>query len=129
MSPWAYSSQTETGTDLFLLKLNGRGEKVWESRLHKGSITYKGGRFLAAGGKYVLLFNAEVEPEKWYTRAVLVDPALGSDGGGSPDGRVRDLLSVEIHSKGTGQSPRLAILEDGLAVGNADGFGYYVPKD
>ena len=115
------------------------GEKVWETQLHKGSITYGGGRFLAAGGRYVLLFNAEVEPEKWYTRAVMVDPSNGSPNGGTARGGtadggtsdviVRELFSAELHSKGTGQPPRLAILLEGIAVGNADGFGYFTPKD
>jgi hypothetical protein len=116
----AYSGQTQTGTDLFLLRLGPKGEKVWEAQVHKGAVAYGGDRYLADSGKFLLAFNGEVGPEKWYTRVVLVDPATGS---------TQELAKAEIKSKGTGLPPRLALLDGGLALGNADGFGWFAPKD
>jgi hypothetical protein len=111
--------RTQTGTDLFLVRLDSRWQKTWEKQIARGSVTFAGGRHLLPDGRFVLLFNAEVEPEKWYTRAVIVDPYSGAH---------EDLASVEVESKGTGQAPRLAVLKEGLALGNADGFGWFAPK-
>jgi outer membrane protein assembly factor BamB len=112
-----YYSQTQTGTDLHVIWLDAGGKKAREAEVHKGPVTYDGGRMNAPGGGMVLFFNGATEPEKWYTRAVLVEPG----------GEVKDLLTAEIQGKGTGQPPRLAVLRGGLGVGNSGGFGWYAP--
>jgi hypothetical protein len=112
-----YGGRVQTGTDLFVLKIEG-DSKVWETRIHQGPVTYENGRYNTGDGKLLLLFNGEGDEAKWYTRGVLVGPT----------GELEPLLSVEIHGKGTGQPPRLQVLKDGCALGNADGFGWFVPR-
>ncbi|MBI4606824.1 MAG: PQQ-like beta-propeller repeat protein [Planctomycetes bacterium] len=113
-----YGGRVRTGVGLHLLRLSAAGEKLWERTLHEGPVTCRRERLLVPGGRWVLAFNAEEGEEKWYTRVVVVSPA---------DGSVHELCSLEVHGKGTGQPPRLQVLEGGLAVGNADGFGWFAP--
>ena len=115
---WYYSGRNQTGVDLILLRISPKGEKVWEKELHRGAVTYAGGRFLLRNGRFLLLFSGQVDEDKWYTRAVLVETS----------GALEEILSAEIHGKGTGQAPRLEILKEGLALGNADGFGWYAAR-
>jgi hypothetical protein len=115
---WGYYSRTETGTDLHVVSLDAAGKKVREVEVHRGPVTYDGGRLAAPGGRLVLFFNGATEPEKWYTRAVLIEPA----------GEVKEILAAELQGKGTGQPPRVAVLQGGLGVGNSGGFGWFAPE-
>ena len=101
---------------MFIVRIGPGGKKLWETQIHKGPVTCGGGRLLAKDGRYVLVYNADSGEEKWYTRAVIVDPL---------DGSIDEILSVEIHGKGTGQPARVQMLTDGLGVGNTDGFGWF----
>jgi len=114
-SAW-YRSKVNTGMDLILLRLSPSGETLWETQLHKGAVTYDGRRYVVSDGRYLIGFNAEAGEGKWYTRLVLID---------SEDGSFNEVLSAELHGKGTAQPPRLLVLADGIGVGNADGFGWY----
>ncbi len=114
-----YQAGSQTGTDLHLIRVSPTGEKLWETQVHRGAVTFGGGRYLASDGRYVLLFNAEAGEEKWYTRLVAIEPKNGS---------LLDLLSIEVHGKGTGQPPRLQVLVEGLGVGNSDGYGWFAPR-
>ncbi|HVR74033.1 MAG TPA: PQQ-binding-like beta-propeller repeat protein [Planctomycetota bacterium] len=114
----AHSSRTRTGIDLFLMRLDLEGKKLWEKQLHKGPVTHGGGRLVAADGLQVYAFNADSGAEKWYTRALVVDPR---------DGSFAEVLSTELHGRGTGQAPRLLVLSNGIAAGNSDGFGWFGP--
>jgi hypothetical protein len=115
---YGWGSRTQTGTDLFLVKLAADGTKLWEKQLHRGPVTYSGGRLLGEDGRFLLAWNGEDQGEKWYTRVAAID---------AKEGAVQDLCSVEVHGKGTGQPPRVAVLKDALAVGNSDGFGWFAP--
>lgn len=115
-----YYGTTSTGSDLFLVRTGPDGTKLGELKLHSGAATYAGGCLLVEDGSVLVVFNGEMAPEKWYTRILRIDPHGKTS---------REILSVEVQGKGTGQPPRLAVLEGGLAVGNADGFGWFVPGD
>jgi hypothetical protein len=106
---------TQTGTDLLLVRLAPSLEKAWEAKLHEGPVTYLGGRHVAEDGSILVLYNGEMEKEKWYTRVLRID---------ADRGQMRLLASVELPGSGTGQPPRLAVLRGGVALGNAAGFGW-----
>lgn len=110
--------RTQTSLDLLLVKLNPRGETIWEKEVHRGAVTYSGGRFLLSDGSFLLLFSGQVDQDKWSTRAVLVGPC----------GTLEEILAAEIRGKGTGQALRLQVLGEGLALGNGDGFGWYAAR-
>ena len=105
-----------TGTDLYLVKLDAGGKKLSELLLHEGAVAYTGCRLAIEPGRALILWNGEAKEGKWYTRAVEAGP-----------GGVSEVLSFEISGKGTGQSPRVAVLDGGLAVGNAGGFSWFAP--
>ena len=71
---------------------------------------------------YLLVFNTELQPEKWYTQAIVVSPFAAQDK------RVRELFRLEVQGKGIRQPPRIGVLAGGLAVGNTDGFGFCAPQ-
>ena len=105
-----------TGTDLHLVKIDAGGKKISEVLLHEGAVAYTGCRLAVEPGRALIVWNGEGKEGKWYTRAVEAGP-----------GGVSEVLSFEISGKGTGQSPRVAVLDGGLAVGNAGGFSWFAP--
>jgi hypothetical protein len=105
-----------TGTDLHLVRIDPDGKKLSEVLLHEGAVAYTGCHLAVAPGRALILWNGEGKEGKWYTRAVEAGP-----------GGVSEVLSFEISGKGTGQSPRVAVLDGGLAVGTAGGFSWFAP--
>ena len=116
-NPYGQRSQT-TGVDLWLVRVDPEYREVrWKHQLAKGSVSYHGERWHLQDGRWLLPFNVQKEEgERWVTRVVAFDPSTRAQ---------ETWVEVEISGKGTGQTPRICPLEDGLAVGNSDGFGWF----
>ncbi|MEM7231734.1 MAG: PQQ-binding-like beta-propeller repeat protein [Planctomycetota bacterium] len=136
-----YRGRTETGTGLWIIRLNQEGEVQWTIEVDDGPVTYLGSRTVLPDGRWVLTYNAkEPESDKWYTRVSIIDPSravkakaktdekpAANDKNNDPwnKGAVRLWLETEVAGKGTGQVPRLCAVGPGVVLGNADGFGWF----
>jgi hypothetical protein len=116
----SYTSFTQSGKRLLILKLDDKGRKLAERRIGEHGITFTGQRWLA-GDVWLLAYNQAEKDDRWFSRLGRFDPAGGA---------LEPLFEAPIAGKGTGQPPRLALVEDRdgklmAALGNAEGFGLF----
>ncbi len=120
-TPSARRTAAVAGASLRLIHI-AEDEVRWNETIEPGAVIYGGVPVRERdSGRFLLTFNTGEGEGKWYTRVVRVDPKADAEP------HWKNIVELEIKSKGHQLPPRLSAQRGGLALGNADGFGRLEP--